>query len=343
MRQPEFVEHDQLMPGWRPNLSVLWFTISKRQYSPMLISSVLDAIGKTPLVELSQWVKKDQIHVFAKLESMNPGGSIKDRIGVAMVLEAEKTQVLAPGDTIIEATAGNTGVALAMVAAVRGYGCVFVMPEKMSRAKSALLEAYGARVIRTPNAPPSSPDNFRQVAKRLAQENGWFLPEQFSHPANPNIHYTTTGPEIWEDMQHEIDAFVIGVGTGGTLTGAGRFLKEKWPEVRIILADPEGSTLGGGPDAPYSIEGIGGSDCPVNFDASLVDEAVYVSDEEAFDCCAELASRYGILVGGAAGCCAAAARKWAHRQGSQNLRIATIFQDTGRNYLSLESTNPEQD
>ena len=306
----------------------------------MLIRSILDAIGKTPLVELPQWVPEGHARVFAKLESMNPGGSIKDRIGVAMVLAAEKEDLLKPGDTIIEATAGNTGVALAMIAAVRGYQCVFVMPEKMSEAKSTILEAYGAKVVRTANAPPSSPDNFRNVAKRMAMENDWFLPEQFSHPANPSVHRETTGPEIWEDMQHQVDAFVIGVGTGGTLTGAGGFLKEKHPEIKIVLADPKGSILGGGPDGSYAIEGIGGSDFPTNFDASLVDDVVYVTDEKAFECSRELATQHGILVGGAAGCCAVAARLWAQRQEQEDLRIVTIFQDTGRNYQTLK-TSPQ--
>ncbi|HIA01254.1 MAG TPA: cysteine synthase family protein [Myxococcales bacterium] len=301
----------------------------------MIHSSVLETIGNTPLVELGQVTKECHARVIAKLEYLNPGGSVKDRIGLAMVLAAEQAGEISRGDTIVEATAGNTGVALAMVAAVRGYHCVFVMPEKMSGAKAALLEAYGAEVIRTPDAPPSSPKNFRQVARRLAREKNWFLPDQFSHASNPQVHYDTTGPEIWRDAQGQVDALVVGVGTGGTLTGAGRYLKEQDPNRQGSVADPIGSTLGGGRDGPYRIEGIGGSEHPDNYDSNLVDEIYYVSDEDAFSCCHRLASEEGLLVGGASGCGAVAAMRWASKPSNQGKTAVVIFQDTGRNYLTL--------
>ena len=272
--------------------------------------------------------------LLGKVEMLNPGGSVKDRIALAMIDAAEAAGALPPGATIVEATAGNTGVGLAMVAAVRGYRCVFVMPEKMSRDKEALLRAYGARVVRVPNAPPESPDNFQSVARRLAAENGWFLPDQFSNTANPDIHYRTTGPEIWADSGGRIDAFVAGVGTGGTLSGAGRYLKERSPTLRVVLADPEGSALGGGEPGPYLLEGIGGNAPPANFDTSLVDEAITVSDREAFALCRRLAREEGLLVGGAAGCAVAAALRWGNRPENAGNTVVALLPDTGRNYLS---------
>ena len=296
--------------------------------------SILESIGRTPLVRLSRIGRDCPAMLLGKAEVLNPGGSVKDRIALAMVDAAEREGRLKPGDTIIEATAGNTGVGLALVAAVRGYRCVFVMPEKMSRDKEDLLRAYGAEVIRTPNAPMDSPENFQQVARRLAEENGWYLPDQFAHPANPEVHYRTTGPEIWEDTEGAIDALVCGVGTGGTLTGAGRYLKERKPSVRIVLADPEGSTLSGGPDHAYLQEGIGGSRAPANFDATLVDEAFAVSDREAFDLARRLASEEGILAGGTAGCAVAAALRYGAREENRGQCLVVLLPDTGRNYLS---------
>ena len=195
--------------------------------------TILQSIGKTPLVRLRRVAEGLKASVYVKVESMNPGGSVKDRVGLAMIAEAERRSWLRPGGTIIEATAGNTGVGLAMAAAVKGYRCIFVLPDKMSSEKIALLRAYGAEVMRVPNVPPGDPDNFIEVAKRLAQENGWFLPDQFANAANPDIHYRTTGPEIWADTRGTVDAFVCGVGTGGTLSGAGRYLKEQKPAVKI--------------------------------------------------------------------------------------------------------------
>ncbi len=297
-------------------------------------SSILEAIGRTPLVRLSRVGGGMAAEVLGKVEMMNPGGSVKDRIGLAMVEAARLEGQLKPGDTIVEATAGNTGVALAIAAAVFGYRCVFVMPEKMSRDKEDLLRAYGAEVVRTANAPPGDPNNFQEVARRLARENGWFLPDQFANPANPDIHYRTTGPEIWADTEGKVDALVCGVGTGGTLTGAGRYLKQRKPDVRIVLADPIGSTLGGGESASYQLEGIGGSTCPANLDASLVDIAIKVSDEAAFLMARRLAREEGLLVGGAAGCAFAAALDYAGRPECAGKTIVAVLPDTGRNYLS---------
>src|SRR5713226_4142671 len=207
------------------------------------VPSILDHIGRTPLVPLVHLASGLPTPVLAKCEHLNPGGSVKDRIALAIVNDAEARGVLAPGATLIEATAGNTGVGLALVAAVRGYSLVCVMPEKMSHDKRAALTALGARIVITPNAPPQDPNNFQNVARRLAGENGWFLTDQFANPANVRVHQQTTGPEILEQSGGRVGAFVAGVGTGGTITGVGRYLKARLPRVRIVLADPVGSRL----------------------------------------------------------------------------------------------------
>ncbi len=296
--------------------------------------SILDCIGRTPLVRLDRVTAGTGATVLGKVEMMNPGGSVKDRIGLAMIEAAMKSGELQPGDTIVEATAGNTGVGIAMTAALYGFSCLFVMPEKMSRDKEDLLRAYGAEVVRTADVPPGDPAHFQEVARRLAEENGWFLPDQFANRANPDIHYRTTGPEIWSDSGGNIDALVCGVGTGGTLSGAGRFLKEQNPQVRIVMADPVGSLLSGGEAAPYLIEGIGGSTAPPNLDRSLVDEAIRVSDRSSFQIARRLAREEGMLVGGAAGCAVAAAIEFAGRSENAGHSVVAILPDTGRNYLS---------
>lgn len=298
-----------------------------------ILKSIVEAIGRTPLIELAGPSREAGARILGKAELLNPGGSVKDRIGLAMIEAAEREGRLEPGDTIIEATAGNTGVALAMVAAARGYRCVFVMPEKMSAEKERLLKAYGAEVIRSANAPPNDPRNFRNRAAALAEEEGWFLPEQFSNPANPAIHHRATGAEIWADIGEELDAFVAGVGTGGTLSGVGAFLKEHKPAVQVVLADPIGSVLGGGPDGAYQLEGIGTSQPPVNYRPELVDAFQYVSDRAAFERCRKLAREEGLLVGGAGGCAIEAAIAYAKDQGAGQTIVA-ILPDTGRNYLS---------
>lgn len=296
--------------------------------------TLLHTIGRTPLVRLARVAGDCPAIILGKVEMLNPGGSVKDRIGLAMIEQAEREGKLQSGATIIEATAGNTGVALAMVAAVRGYRCVFVMPQKMSREKEDLLRAYGAAVVRTPNAPPGDPDNFIEVAGRLARENGWFLPDQFANAANPEIHYRTTGPEIWTDTEGAVDAFVCGVGTGGTLSGVGRYLKEQKPGVQIVLADPQGSTLSGGEAGAYLMEGIGGSRPPANYDANMKDEAIIVTDREAFLMARRLAHEEGMLAGGTAGCAVVAALAFGSRPENAGKMIVALLPDTGHNYLS---------
>jgi cysteine synthase len=283
-------------------------------------ASVLDLIGRTPLVPLARIGADAAVPILGKCEFLEPGGSIKDRISLAIVQDAEARGVLRPGMTLIEATAGNTGVGLALVAAVRGYQLVCVMPEKMSHDKRIGLAALGARVIITANAPPHDPRNFQNVARRLAEENGWFLTEQFSNPANPAIHEATTGPEILEQTGGQIGAFVAGAGTGGTLTGVGRFLKRHVPGVRIILADPVGSRLAHllSPehpdfDAAFLVEGVGGSVVPATLDLSVLDGAERISDEEAFAMTGRLLREEGLLVGGSSGLAVAAACRVARR------------------------------
>src|SRR5262249_51846174 len=265
----------------------------------------------------------------------NPGGSVKDRVAVAVIVEAERRALLRPGGTIIEATAGNTGVGLAMVAAVRGYRCIFVLPDKMSAEKIALLKAHGAEVVVTPtNVPPDSPDSYNGVADRLAREiPGAWRPNQFTNMANPEVHYRTTGPEIWEQTEGRVTAFVAGVGTGGTISGVGRYLKERKPEVKIIGADPEGSVLSGGSPKSWKVEGIGEDFVPKTFNSQLVDDWGRVSDAESFHVARQLARREGILAGGSSGTNVAAALRYARRLTPDDLVVALV-PDTGRNYLS---------
>ena len=246
--------------------------------------SILQSVGRTPLVRLRRLAEGLQASVHVKLESLNPGGSIKDRVGVAMVEEAERRGWLRPGGTIIEATAGNTGVGLALAAAVRGYRCIFVLPDKMSGEKIRLLKAYGAEIVITPTGvPPDSPDSYNGVADRLAREvPGARRPNQFSNMANPEIHYRTTGPEIWEQTEGRITAFVAGVGTGGTISGVGRYLKERNPEIKVIGADPEGSVLSGDSPRPWKVEGIGEDFVPKTLNGQMVDDWIRVGDAESF-------------------------------------------------------------
>jgi cystathionine beta-synthase len=296
---------------------------------------VLDAIGRTPLVRLHRVAARLPVTIYAKLEAANPGGSIKDRIGLAMIEDAERRGLLAPGGTIIEATAGNTGVGLALVAACKGYRCIFVMPDKMSEDKVALLRAYGAEVVITPTSvPPDSPESYNGVADRLAREiPGAFRPDQFSNPENPAAHYRTTGPEIWRDTDGRIDVLVAGMGTGGTISGTGRYLKEQKPEVVVVGADPVGSILSGDSPRSYLVEGIGEDFVPKTFNRQVVDEMVRVSDAESFVMARRLAREEGLLVGGSAGTAAAAAIKFSHRLPPGKV-VVVILPDTGRNYLS---------
>jgi len=297
--------------------------------------NVLGTVGHTPLVHLSRISAGLPARILAKLELMNPGGSQKDRIAIAMVDEAERRGDLRPGGTIIEATAGNTGVGLAMVAAVRGYRCVFAVPDKMSHEKVALLRAYGAEVVWTPTAvPPDSPESYNGVADRLASEiPGAWRAGQFTNSANPAAHYASTGPEIWADSCGRVDAFVAGVGTGGSLSGVAHYLREKNPSLRVIGADPEGSILSGDEPGSWIVEGIGEDFFPQTFDASLVDEWVRVSDAQSFAAARRLAREEGILAGGSAGTALHAAIDAAERM-PQGSVLVVLLPDTGRNYLS---------
>jgi cysteine synthase len=306
------------------------------------VKSILQAVGGTPLVTLGRLGQGLPQPVLAKCEHLNPGGSVKDRIAVAIVEEAERAGRLTPGATLVEATAGNTGVGLALVAAVKGYRLACVMPEKMSHDKRAALRSLGAEVIITPNAAPDHPDNFQNVARRLAAERGWFLTDQFCNPANVEVHYRTTGPEIWEACP-EVGAFVAGVGTGGTLTGVGRYLRERSASVRIVLADPVGSPLADwvehgryGPDAAYQVEGIGTSRAPEIFDASVVHEVERVADDESFGMVRRLLREEGLLVGGSAGTAVVAARRVAARSPGP---VVVLLPDSWDRYFSKEWLN----
>jgi cysteine synthase len=295
-------------------------------------------IGRTPLVSLRSIGRDLPVPVLVKCEHLNPGGSVKDRLAKAIVDDAEARGVLRPGATMIEATAGNTGMGLAILAATRGYSLVCVMPEKMSIDKRVTLAAAGARIVMTPNAPPSSPDNFRNVAERLARENGWFLTDQFNNPANVRIHEETTGAEILEQTGGRVGAFVAGAGTGGTISGVGRRLKAALPGVRIVLADPVGSGLADwvetgriGPDGAYAVEGIGGSEAPRNLHRDVVDAAERVSDEESFAMVRRLVREEGLFVGGSAGTNVVAALRVAAR-GQLDGPVVTVLPDAWDRY-----------
>jgi cystathionine beta-synthase len=304
------------------------------------LSTILDHIGRTPLVPLHRIGRGLRVPVLAKCEHMNPGGSVKDRIALAIVDDAERRGVLQPGDTLIEATAGNTGMGLALVAAVRGYALVCVMPEKMCTDKRRALAALGAKVVIAPNAPPDSPDNFQNVARRLARDEGWFLTDQFCNPANVRAHEETTGPEIIEQTGGRIGAFVAGAGTGGTITGVGRLLKKRVPAAKVILADPIGSGLARwvieglvGPDAAYEVEGIGTSKPPEILDRSVIDSAESVSDEESFAMTRRLWREEGLFVGGSAGTAVVAALRVAE-SGSVTEPVVAVLPDSWDRYLS---------
>lgn len=294
---------------------------------------LLDHIGHTPLVPLRRIAVGLPVPVLVKCEHMNPGGSVKDRIAKAIVDDAEARGALRPGMTLIEATAGNTGMGLALVAAARGYELVCVMPEKMSLDKRIALAAFGARVVITANAPPSSPNNFRNAARRMADEHGWFLTDQFCNPANVRIHEETTGAELLAQTGGRIGAFVAGAGTGGTISGVGRCLKAALPHVRIILADPIGSGLADwvetgviGADGSYAVEGIGGSEAPENLHRAVIDGAERVSDDESFAMVRRLVREEGLLVGGSAGTNVVAAIRVASRGGLDG-PVVTVLPD----------------
>ncbi|MGZ4132713.1 MAG: cystathionine beta-synthase [Actinomycetota bacterium] len=300
-----------------------------------VLDTFLDAMGDTPLVRLHSVTRGLRPTILAKLEMLNPGGSVKDRIGIRMIEDAEARGLLRPGGTIVEPTSGNTGHGLAIAAAIRGYRCIFVMPDKMSQEKISLLRAYGAEVVITPTAVPrGSPESYYSVADRLAQEiPGAYQPNQYFNPVNPQTHEETTGPEIWRQTDRKVDVFVAGVGTGGTITGVGRYLKRMKPEVTIVGADTEGSVYTGDEPRPYLTEGIGEDFWPDTFDPSVVDRWVRVPDRDAFLTARAVTRQEGILVGGSCGSAVYAALTVARDYG-EDATIVVLLPDTGRQYLS---------
>lgn len=304
------------------------------------VDSVIELIGNTPLVRLNKVtegiVPKDGPIVLAKVEYLNPGGSIKDRIAVRMIDAAEEEGLLTPGGTIVEPTSGNTGVGLAMVAQERGYHCIFVCPDKVSEDKRNVLRAYGAEVVVCPTAvDPEDPRSYYSVSDRLAQETpGGWKPDQYSNPHNPRSHYEVTGPEVWDQTQGRITHFVAGVGTGGTITGTGKYLKEVSDgAVKIIGADPEGSVYSGGTGRPYLVEGVGEDFWPTTYSQEICDEIIAVSDAESFEMTRRLAREEGLLVGGSCGMAAVAALRVASTAEPGDV-IVVVLPDSGRGYLS---------
>ena len=304
--------------------------------------NILGLIGNTPLVKLNRLARNVKAQVYAKMENLNPGFSVKDRIGVAMIEAAERDGSLKPGGTVIEATSGNTGIGLAIAAAVKGYKCIFVMTDKASVEKSRYLKALGADVVITPvSAKPGTPDHYVSTAKRIASETpNSFYPDQYSNPANPEAHYRTTGPELWRQTEGKITHFVAGLGTGGTISGTGRFLKEKNPNIQIIGADPYGSIFKTYKETgkiveatPYLVEGIGQEIVPANVHIKYVDEVINVTDRESFDMSRMLGRMEGIFCGGSTGTNLAAALRVATNL-DENAIVVFIVCDTGEHYLT---------
>ncbi|MEJ2215772.1 MAG: cysteine synthase family protein [Gemmatimonadota bacterium] len=304
---------------------------------------VLATTGWTPLIRLNRVVDGARTPVYAKAEFFNPGGSVKDRIGIAMIEAAERAGTLQPGGVIVEATSGNTGVGLAVAAAVKGYRCIFAMSDKMSQEKVRLLKAFGAEVVITPAAaPPDDPDHYLQTARRIARETpGAVLADQFFNPANPDAHYRTTGPEIWAQTDGRVTHFVGSAGTGGTMSGTGRYLKEQNPELRVIAGDPAGSILAHyyetgemGACAPYRVEGVGNEEVPGTLWLDVIDEYHVIDDRDAFRMSRRMAREEGLLVGGSSGLITHLAVELAQRLDDPEALVVCILPDTGERYLS---------
>ncbi len=305
--------------------------------------SVLDAIGWTPLIRLNRVTGGARTPVFAKAEFLNPGGSVKDRIGLAMIEAAERDGRLRPGGVVVEGTSGNTGVGLAIAAALKGYRCIFTMPDKMSQEKVRLLKAFGAEVVITPTAvPPDHPDNYVETAKRIVRSTpGAILADQFYNQVNPKAHYATTGPELWEQTGGRITHLVASAGTGGTISGTGTFLKEKNPRVRVVAGDPQGSIFAHyfrtgekGPDAPYQVEGIGNDKLPETLWFDVIDEFHSIGDTDAFRMARRLTREEGLFVGGSAGLVVHLAVQLAQSLDDPEALIVAVLPDTGERYLS---------
>lgn len=299
------------------------------------LSKITEGIGKTPLVRLNRLSEEGGATIFGKVEFANPGGSVKDRICLNMIDEAERTGTLQPGGTIVEPTSGNTGIGLALIAAVRGYKLILVMPESMSLERASLLSSYGAQLILTP-AWEGMQGSIREAENIIAQNPEYFMPDQFSNPANPAIHRATTAVEIWDAMDGKIDAFVAAVGTGGTITGCGEVMKERAPDTKIVAVEPAGSpVLSGGAPGPHKIQGIGAGFVPKVLNRSIIDDIIRVTDDQAYQTTKLLAKKEGLLVGISAG-----ANVFAAQQVAKDLRpdqnVVTVLCDTGERYLSIE-------
>ncbi|HEY5648751.1 MAG TPA: cysteine synthase A [Nitrospiria bacterium] len=296
---------------------------------------ITQLVGKTPLVRLNRLGPSGGADIYAKVEFFNPGGSVKDRICLNMILEAERQGRLKPGSTIVEPTSGNTGIGLAMVASVRGYNLILIMPESMSMERASLLSSYGAKLILTP-AWEGMRGSIREAESILEKNPDYFMPDQFSNPANPDVHRRTTAEEIWEAMDGKVDAFVAGVGTGGTITGVGEVLKSRLPGVQIVAVEPSTSAvLSGSEPGPHKIQGIGAGFVPKALNRSVIDRIITVTDDESYRTAKELAKQEGLLVGISSGANVLAAQKVAKTLGAGK-RVVTVLPDTGERYISVE-------
>ncbi|MBO5907010.1 MAG: cysteine synthase A [Clostridia bacterium] len=299
-----------------------------------IFKSFSELIGNTPLYECSSLSEGTGAKIFAKLEYKNPAGSVKDRVALAMLEDAEKRGLIKKGSLIIEPTSGNTGIGIAMVSLAKGYRCIIVMPDSMSPERVRIMRAYGAEVVLTPGA-LGMRGSIERANEILSENEGAFIPSQFENPENPMAHYRTTGPEIYEALSGKVDIFVAGVGTGGTVSGVGKYLKEKNKNIKIVAVEPsESPVISGGAPSPHKIQGIGAGFIPKTLDTSVIDEVITVSSDEAFATAKLICDREGILVGISSGAAAAAARKLSEREENKGKNIVTLFADSGERYLS---------